>query len=159
MRISHYAMAASALVALALPLAACSATDAATGEDDADEIAVEADNAGTPVPLPYRSAFGTSRRLGSRPFEVRGHTAVSVTVAGKWSTPATCHLSTFRVTLYSATAKGPGKAVSTREVPADGKDHVEIWRDLAAGEYALELSTTNTVSACRLVGSVDIVDR
>ena len=159
MRISHSTLAASALVALALPLAACGAADTAASEDDADDITIKADNAGTPVALPYKSGFGLSRHLLSRPFIVRGHTSVSVTVEARWATPESCHLPTFPISLLTATPKGPGHLVAEREVPVDGKEHVETWPDLAPGEYTLALSSTNTVSSCHLLGNVDILDR
>ncbi len=159
MSISRLTLALSALVALTLPLAACGATDLGASDDDADDITVKADSAGTPVALPYKSGFGMSKRLLSRPFEVRGHTSVSVVVEAKWATPESCHLPTFDVTLLTATEKGPGRPVSTRSVPADGKEHTEVWSDLPEGEYALGLSSSNDVTSCHLLGRVDILDR
>jgi hypothetical protein len=158
MRISHSTLAACALVALALPLAACGATDTAASEDGADDITIKADQGGTPIALPFKSGFGLSKHLLSRPFEVRGHTELSIVVEAKWVTPESCRLPTFSLTLLTATAEGPGRVIATRTIATDGKSHTERWPDLEKGEYAVELSSTNTVPACHLLGSVDILD-
>jgi hypothetical protein len=161
MKISRSLSQASALAALALTLAACGGADAvgSAADDDSDSITLAADTAGTPVGLPYKSGFGLSRHLVSRPFQVRAHSSVTVVAKARWETPESCRLPTFRITLYTATEQGPGRPLQARNFPANGAEHIETWKDLPAGEYTIELDTTNTVKTCHLLGDVDIEDR
>ncbi len=160
---SRFIVKASCVATVAILLAACGATDTPTtaaADDEADGVSVEAaDAAGTPMTLPFKSDFGLSKALFSKPFRVRAHSTVVVTAKGKWTEPGKCHVPSFTITLYTASEKGPGRVVATRRFPTNGVAHVESWKGLEAGEYALELAAANDVSTCHLVGDVDIVDR